>query len=278
MIKMPQIAEQTIANESEVFSYGSTTHRRTVGQAPAVDPCSETTERRTRASLARIQGSSRWHILDSAYRGSLAGLTQRFPTVPNMPSTIPTMGTVRRIQNPSPNACGRSQESRGLGPFRMLHRWHFRGGEKRGLCVGKTKRGKGTKLMAVADRSGLPVACSVASASPHETTLVDTTIRQRFVRESPRRLIGDKAYDSDPLDQSLQAQGIDMIAPHKENRVKPPTQDGRSLRRYRRRWKVERLFAWLGNFRRILTRHDYHVQNFLGFIHFGCIIILIRYL
>jgi len=160
----------------------------------------------------------------------------------------------------------------------MLHRWDLHSGEKRGLCVGKTKRGKGTKLMAVADRSGLPVACSVASASPHEATLVDATIRDRFISEKPLRLIGDKAYDSDPLDQDLGHQDIDMIAPHRENRVKAPTQDGRSLRRYRRRWKVERLFAWLGNFRRILIRHDYYVQNFLGFVHFGCIVILLRYL
>jgi serine phosphatase RsbU (regulator of sigma subunit) len=45
-----------------------------------------------------------------------------------------------------------------------------------GDCVGKTKRGKGTKLMAVADRSGLPVAAHAASASPHEVTLVKETL------------------------------------------------------------------------------------------------------
>jgi hypothetical protein len=58
---------------------------------------------------------------------------------------------------------------------------------------------------------------------------------------------GDKAYDSDPLDQELKERGIEMIAPHKRNRKKPKTQDGRSLRRYKRRSKVERFFAWLQN-------------------------------
>src|SRR5437870_3324914 len=119
--------------------------------------------------------------------------------------------------------------------------------------------------MAVADRSGLPIGCSVSSASPHEATILDTTVNHRFVNAKPVLLVGDKAYDSDPLDRLMKSRGIELIAPHKLNRRKPPTQDGRVLRRYRRRWKVERLFAWLGNFRRLLIRHDYHVENFLGF-------------
>ena len=89
-------------------------------------------------------------------------------------------------------------------------------------------------------------------------------------------MIGDKAYDSDPLDRQLAAGGIEMIAPHRRGRKKPKTQDGRPLRRYRRRWKVERLFAWRQNFRRILTRHEYHAENYLGFVHLGCIKILLR--
>ena len=70
--------------------------------------------------------------------------------------------------------------------------------------------------------------------------------------------------------------GVEMIAPHRSNRSKTVTQDGRPLRRYRRRWKVERLWAWLFNFRRVATRFEYHVENFLGFVHLGCIKILLR--
>jgi hypothetical protein len=112
--------------------------------------------------------------------------------------------------------------------------------------VGKTKRGKGTKLMAIADGSSLPLAVHAASASPHEVTLVEETLSERFVEEHPSKLVGDRAYDSDPLDERLLAEGIEMIAPHRRNRKKAKTQDGRKLRRYKRRWKVERLFAWLG--------------------------------
>src|SRR6266498_601020 len=59
----------------------------------------------------------------------------------------------------------------------------------------------------------------------------------------PENLIGDRAYDSDPLDEELRKDGIEMIAPHRSNRTKPPTQDRRRLSRYMRRWLVERFFA-----------------------------------
>jgi transposase len=130
--------------------------------------------------------------------------------------------------------------------------------------------------MAVADAGGAPVAVHVASASPHETTLVAPTLAARFTEAAPRRLIGDRAYDSDPLDERLLGEGIEMIAPHRRNRKRPKTQDGRKLRRYKRRWKVERLFAWLQSFRRIQVRHERHVENYLGFVQLGCLLILLR--
>ena len=89
-------------------------------------------------------------------------------------------------------------------------------------------------------------------------TLVETTLGACFAPEKPERLIGDRAYDSDPLDERMAEQGIEMIAPHRRNRHKR-TQDGRKLRRYLRRWKVERLFAWLGNFRRLPVRYERHL-------------------
>ncbi len=92
-------------------------------------------------------------------------------------------------------------------------------------------------------------------------------------------MIGDKAYDSDALDARLYTErGIELIAPHRGNRQRAPTQDGRPLRRYRRRWLVERLLAWLQNFRRLVTRYEYHAENFLGFVQLGCIVILLRHL
>jgi transposase len=142
--------------------------------------------------------------------------------------------------------------------------------------VGKAKRGKGTKLMAMADGFGLPLAICTESASPHEVKLVERTLTERFTDERPQRIIGDKAYDSDPLDKELKKLDIKLISPHKANRKRAKTQDGRKLRRYKRRWKIERLFAWLGNFRRIIVRYEYHSDNYLGFVLLGCMLILLR--
>ena len=132
--------------------------------------------------------------------------------------------------------------------------------------------------MAIGDRHGLPVAVHVASASPHETRLVDATLAARFLRELPTRLIGDIAYDSDGLDQYLASTyAIELIAPPNPWR-RHRTQDGRPLRRMRRRWKIERLFAWLQNSRRLVTRYERRAANFSGFLHLACAMILLRHL
>lgn len=151
----------------------------------------------------------------------------------------------------------------------------FAGAKGGGACVGKTKRGKGTKILAAADRTGLPLALGIASASAHLVTVANATLDQRIVPEAPARLIGDTAYASDALDaRLLPDRGIAVLAPHRSHRR--PTQDHRPLRRYRRRCKVERRFAWLQDLRRLVTRYEYHAANFLGFVHLGCIVILLR--
>jgi transposase len=132
--------------------------------------------------------------------------------------------------------------------------------------------------MAICDRHGLPLAVHVASASPYEPHLVPATLDARFLPDLPPRLIGDRGYDSDSLDATLRDQyGIEMIAAHRRGR-RTHTQDGRPLRRTRRRWKIERLFAWLHNSRRLVTRWEYHVENFLGMLHLACARILLRHL
>lgn len=153
---------------------------------------------------------------------------------------------------------------------------------KKGLRGGKNQAGQGYK----AHGSGRwrwfsyrPIRWKCFTAKyplGYEVKLVEKTVDDRLVDEKPERLIGDRAYDSDPLDERLAKQGILLIAPHKSNRKKPKTQDGRELRRYRRRWKVERLFAWLQNYRRILVRYDRFLENYLAFVHLACIVIFVR--
>jgi transposase len=101
-----------------------------------------------------------------------------------------------------------------------------------------------------------------------------------FTEEPPSRVIGDKAYDSVALDAALAKRGIELITPERKRagsrNSRGRKQDGRALRRYRRRWKVERLFAWLLASRRLVTRYERKAANFLGFAQLACIRILVR--
>ena len=143
--------------------------------------------------------------------------------------------------------------------------------------IGCTKAGKGVKIMVLVDARGLPVAVDTAPANPHESGLVQRLFDFMLIEQTPERIIGDKAYDSDPLDETLADQGIELIAPHRKNR-KPDhkTQDGRVLRRYQRRWKVERTIGWLQHFRRLCIRWEKSTTMFQGFLHLGCTMLLLK--
>ena len=145
-----------------------------------------------------------------------------------------------------------------------------------GAEIGPTKRGKGVKIMAIVDRHGLPLSVSTHAANHHEVRLVQLCFDFYMIEAKPVNLIGDRAYDSDPLDEELRKEGIEVIAPHRGNRVKPRTQDHRRLSRYKRRWLVERFFAWIQWQRRILIRWEYHAHNFLGFVQLACLLVLFR--
>lgn len=138
--------------------------------------------------------------------------------------------------------------------------------------------------MVLVDGKGLPLGVLLDSASPAEVKLLEATIERVAVpragrgrpRKNPERVICDRAYDSDPLRERLARRGIELICPHRKNRRRPKTQDGRKLRRYKRRWKVERTFAWLGNFRRLVVRYERNIAMYRAFFHVACLMIVLR--
>jgi transposase len=148
----------------------------------------------------------------------------------------------------------------------------------------ETKRGKGTKCLVVVDGQGVPLGIRLESASPAEVTLLESTLATIAVprsgpgrpRQKPERVIADKAYDSDPLRACLKRRGIELIVPHRHGRRRAATQDGRKLRRYRRRWKVERTFSWFTHFRRLVVRWEHSLTMFLAFFHVACLLITLR--
>lgn len=177
----------------------------------------------------------------------------------------------------------RAQRSGASSVERVLHGCHIRSRKKRGLDVGKTRKGKGTKLMVVADGQGVPLGVSLHSASPGEISLAPATLATVRVsrrqggrpRQYPDRIVADRGYDSLPFRRWLKKRGIELIAPHLSTR-KRKHQDGRPLRRYRRRWKIERTIAWLGNFRRLIVRWDRNITIYRAFVHLACAVITSR--
>jgi transposase len=138
--------------------------------------------------------------------------------------------------------------------------------------------------MVVVDGQGLPIGGTLASASPAEVKLAEETLETINIprkgrgrpKKRPLRVIGDKAYDSDPLRKRLKSLKIDLIVPHRKNRKKAKLQDGRKLRRYRKRWKVERTFSWLSNFRRLVVRYDRLISVYRGFFHLAILMIVLN--
>ena len=167
----------------------------------------------------------------------------------------------------------------------MLRGWELCAGEKGGAKVGPTKRGKGTKWMVLVDGAGTPLGAYLESASPAEGQLLEATLDTVAVtrphkpgrpRKRPDRLIADRGYDSNAVRALLVRRGIEPIIPARANNRQATHQDGRRLRRYRRRWIIERTIGWLGNFRRLTVRYDRLLETYGGFFHVACALITLR--
>lgn len=159
--------------------------------------------------------------------------------------------------------------------------------KKGGAGVGKTKRGKGTKTMLVTDGNGLPIGFELANANYHEVKLAVPTLQSVRVprrtrgrpKQRPRELVADKAYDSKRFRRWLRRRGVKPTIPPYERRPRKRARRGRPLKAgpgYRERWKVERTFAWLGNFRRLLVRQERYLSTFRAFFLVAFVLISLR--
>ena len=128
------------------------------------------------------------------------------------------------------------------------------------------------KLELVVDASGLPLGLATAGANVSEQDLLKPALEDVPVEVPPGTpVITDKGHDSDPLRDDLEADGYQPIIPHRRNRVKPTRNDGRRLRRYRHRWKVERTNAWLHCYRGVATRWSYYSFMYVGLVYLSFI-------
>ena len=89
-------------------------------------------------------------------------------------------------------------------------------------------------------------------------------------------LLADRGYDSDPLRRRLKTRGIELIVPYRDNNKERRYEDRRKLRRYLRRWIVERTNAWLGQFPRLLVRPEHLLSTYYAFFYLACFWITLR--
>jgi transposase len=131
--------------------------------------------------------------------------------------------------------------------------------------------------MVLVDGAGVPLGVHLSSANLAECKLAEATLEQvaKPQRQKLKRIIADRGYDSRDLHERMAIRGIDLLAPHLRTRTNR-FQDGRKLRRYRRRWIIERTNAWLFNFRRLVVRYERRIETFRAFLYLACALIALR--
>lgn len=127
------------------------------------------------------------------------------------------------------------------------------------------------------DGDQTPLGVVIAPANGHEVKHIERLLDSAVVKlPDQTRLLYDGAADSDELRDRLASRGIDLICPHRKNRVRKPKQDGRKLKRYKHRWRIERTNAWLQNYGRIAIRKDRLGTIFLGWTQLACLFTILK--
>jgi transposase len=109
-----------------------------------------------------------------------------------------------------------------------------------------------------------------------EPTLTNVYVKVGRRRGKPKRLIGDRGYDSTAVRLLLVKRGIEPIIPARATKSAATHQDRRKLRRYKRRWIIERSHSWLQNFRRLTIRYEQSPRIFAALAHMACALITLK--
>ena len=158
-------------------------------------------------------------------------------------------------------------------------RLQSRTGEKRGSETGPSpvdRARNGSKHHLLVDATGIPLAWSVTGGNRNDVTqLVPLVERVPPVRGNvgrprrrPERVTADRGYDHDKYRRELRRRGIGSEIARRQ------TEHGSSLGRVR--WVVERTFAWLHNYKRLLVRYDRRHDIHESFLALACCLVCFR--
>ena len=204
---------------------------------------------------------------------SLERVTREIPLALYLLEATPRLDSLRRVSRRVGSTARRADAAArhrlGGSDRRRLVCSCKKGGDE----VGRGRKGNGSNILVMTDGNDLPLSAFITAANTSEVHAIETLVDECHCSTAhwPKRLLYDKAADADWLRKTLAGRGIELICPHRKNRTKPPLQDGRSLRRYKRRYKIERSISWLQRFHRLITRWEYYPELFEGFVHLACL-------
>jgi transposase len=144
------------------------------------------------------------------------------------------------------------------------------GRRKRGAfihAIGRSRGGRTTKVHAITDQCGRPVAFTITPGNTHDLVGAEALLQRAPL---PRKLIADRAYDARKLRDWLAARGCEAVIPPNPTRKHPHTYDAEA---YKTRNLIERMFCRLKDFRRIATRYDKRADTYLSSVLLAAAII-----
>ena len=176
--------------------------------------------------------------------------------------SLRALGRARRVGAAVPRACQSRTIDRYADDRLDAHQgaplgFRRKRGEQK-QAVGRSRGGRNTKIHAIADAKGRLLSILLSGGEAHDCPSAPRLICRT---KAARKLLGDKAYDSAPLRQWLEARGTRAVVPNKSNRKQPFCFDRKA---YRQRHRIENAFCRLKDFRRIATRYDRLARNFLA--------------
>lgn len=138
-------------------------------------------------------------------------------------------------------------------------------------AVGSSRGGKNTKIHALVDGLGNPLAFLLSSGNDHDSVHAIPFLKR--VQISGSNILGDKAYGAKKIREYISYQNAEYTIPPRENCPNPWYVDWHT---YKERHLVECFFQKLKWFRRIFTRYDKKDLSFLAFIYIASIAVLLK--
>lgn len=126
-----------------------------------------------------------------------------------------------------------------------------------------------TKIHAAGDALGLPIRLIGGPGQENDIVRADQLVDGLKARTA----IADKGYDADALLEKLGKQCCETVIPPRKNRKLQRNYD-KDL--YKERNLIERFFNKLKQFRRVATRYDKLLVNFMGFVKIAAIALWLK--